>query len=102
MLLGSRAIAGGEEAVDASMISRIIAVVPERSARAHTGTPFAPPQAHAQLAQLVRHLGWLSPLNPLSREDQGALGQLSAHARLALREEENEELEADESSLVGD
>ncbi|HUG76139.1 MAG TPA: hypothetical protein VML57_01495 [Burkholderiales bacterium] len=86
--------------MDASMISRLIAVVPERSARAHTGTPFA--QAHAQLAQLVRHLGWLSPLNPLSREDQGALGQLSAHARLALREEENEELEADESSLVGD
>lgn len=86
--------------MDSAMISRIIAVVPERSSRAHRGTPFDPSQAGPQLAGLARFLGWLSPLQALTREDQAALGHAVPQARPALREDE--ELDSEESSLIGD
>jgi hypothetical protein len=72
----------------------ILAAVPERSLRPHSGTPFVLPdngsRQAAQLAQLVRFLSWLSPLNALCREDQHLLGLVSAHARPVQLAEDDE------------
>ena len=58
---------------------RILSVVPERSPRRQTGTPFAAKDGRA--ASIARFLGWTSPLNPTSKEDQAQLGLTTAQPR---------------------
>ena len=83
------------------MVSNIVSAIPERVARAQSGTRFALSEARArsgeQVAQLSRYLQWLSPLNPITKEDQSALGLAAPHAKAA-REGSEDGLDDDDDS----
>jgi len=73
-------------AINAALVSRIVSSIPERTARAQTGTVFNLDGARAcsdpaRLASIVRLLQWLSPLTPLSQDEQRALGLHGPAAR---------------------
>ena len=68
--------------MDAAAVHRLLSLIPDRCARAQSGTLFtAEEAARARDAERVeyvaRFLHWLSPLNPITREDQRALGLLA-------------------------
>jgi hypothetical protein len=70
--------------MNASTVHRIISLIPERVARAQSGALFTMIGAcrHAErIACLSRYLQWLSPLNPVSSDDQQQLGLLLANGR---------------------
>jgi hypothetical protein len=67
-------------------IASIVALIPGRVARMRSGTPFSLSAAAAsrnggQLTHLAPFLGWTSPLNALTKEDQQALGLTAAHGK---------------------
>jgi len=66
-------------------VSRLLALVPERTGRAQSGVRFMP---HAcgcaypeRLAQLSRFLSWLRPLDGLTREEQVILGLVAPNGK---------------------
>ena len=68
------------------VVYRIVSSIPERTARSLTGTAFGLDGARAcsdpaRLAGIVRLLQWLSPLTPLSQDEQRNLGLHVAAAR---------------------
>src|SRR6266480_2267673 len=70
--------------MNASTVHRIISLIPERVARAQSGALFTMIGAcrHPErIAYLSCYLQWLSPLNPVSRDDQKLLGLLLANGR---------------------
>src|SRR5437773_6204630 len=70
--------------MNASTVHRIISLIPERVARAQSGALFTMTGASRhpeRIAYLSRYLQWLSPLNPVSRDDQQLLGLLLANGR---------------------
>src|SRR2546430_15161909 len=70
--------------MNASTVHRIISLIPERVARVQSGALFTTVGAcrHPErIAYLSCYLQWLSPLNPVSRDDQQLLGQLLANGR---------------------
>ncbi len=70
--------------MNASTFHHIISLIPERVARAQSGALFTMIGAcrHPErIAYLSRYLQWLSPLNPVSRDDQQLLGLLLANGR---------------------
>ena len=70
--------------MNASTVHRIISLIPERVARAQSGALFTMTGAcrHPErIAYLSCYLQWLSPLNPVSRDDQQLLGVLLANGR---------------------
>jgi len=70
--------------MNASTVHRIISLIPERVARAQSGALFTMTGAcrHPErIACLSQYLQWLSPLNPVSRDDQQLLGLLLASGR---------------------
>jgi len=70
--------------MNASTVHRIISLIPERVARAQSGALFTMTGAcrHPErIAYLSCYLQWLSPLNPVSRDDQKLLGVLLANGR---------------------
>jgi hypothetical protein len=75
-----------EATMNASNISNIVALIPERVTRMPSGTPFAASSPGAcrypeRLAHLARFLKWMSALDPISKEDQTVLGLLSPSGR---------------------
>jgi len=70
--------------MNASTVHRIISLIPERVAHARSGASFTMTGAcrnPERIAYLSCHLQWLSPLNPVSRDDQQMLGLLLANGR---------------------
>jgi hypothetical protein len=70
--------------MNAATVHRIISLIPERVAHTRSGAPFTTSGAcrHPErIAYLLRTLQWLSPLNPVSRDDQQQLGLLLANGR---------------------
>src|SRR5439155_14180133 len=70
--------------MDASTVHRIISLIPERVARAQSGALFTMIGAYRhpeRIAYLSSYLQWLSPLNPVSRDDQQLLGVLLGNCR---------------------
>ena len=92
--------------MDASMVHRLISLIPDRSARAQSGSVFSPSEATAsrhpdRMSYLTRFLHWLGPLDPMTREDQQILGVRSSGGRPMIAGEElgeelDLELEADD------
>lgn len=87
--------------MNAATVFRVLSLIPERQVRSLSGLLFTQEQAARaaegdRVAYVSRFLHWLSPLNPITREDQRALGLLAPHARLeqAGDDESGEELEA--------
>lgn len=71
--------------MNAAMVTNVLSLIPDRVARAPSGTCF---QAEAvackhpeRFAYLVKFLQWLSPLTVLTRDDQQQLGLLSPSGR---------------------
>jgi hypothetical protein len=88
--------------MDAAAVAGVMSLIPERVARAPSGASFAPAGAHAcRYPERVAHLGqflhWLSPLNPIGKDDQKTLGLLNAAGRsVHAAELEDEPNEAEE------
>lgn len=87
-----------------AVVSRIVSLIPERTARALSGTAFSLEGARAcsdpaRLVSVARLLQWLSPLNPLSGDDQRALG---LHVSLVRPGHPDEPVESDEVDEQGD
>lgn len=83
--------------MDAAMIARVVSLVPERTAWEHRGSTFAAHEGQgAELRTLAPFLNWLSPLAALSKDDQRALGLLSAAPKPA---EEEDDLAAGEEGF---
>jgi hypothetical protein len=83
--------------MNASTVCRIISLIPDRVARAQSGAFFTDSDAcrHPErIACLSRYLQWLSPLNPVSRDDQLLLGLLLANGRPAHAADIEEDAEA--------
>ena len=91
--------------MDAALVNRLISLVPDRSARAQSGSVFSPAQAAAcrypdRMSYLGRFLHWLGPLDPMTKEDQQILGVRSGGGRpLGASEEASDELEAGDESI---
>ena len=90
-------------------VSRVLSLIPERTPRALSGSLFTDEEAaravQADRVQYVaRFLGWLSPLNPITKEDQRFLGLLATHARpdSVAEDDAGEELEAGADALDDD
>ena len=85
--------------MDAALVFRLISLIPDRSARAQSGSVFTPSAAAAcrypdRISYLGRFLHWLGPLDPMTREDQQILGVRTSGGRpLAAGEEAVEEIE---------
>lgn len=85
--------------MDAALVFRLISLVPDRSARAQSGSVFTPSAAAAcrypdRMSYLGRFLHWLGPLDPMTKEDQQILGVRSSGGRpLAAGEEAVEEID---------
>ncbi len=83
--------------MNAAQVSRIVSSIPERTARSLTGTAFDLDGARAcsdpaRLAGIVQLLKWLTPLTPLSQDEQRALGLNGAATRPGvLAEDEGDE-----------
>lgn len=92
--------------MDASLVQRLVSLVPERSPRAQSGTLFSATQAAAcrqpeRMSYLTKFLHWLGPLDPMTREDQQILGVRSSGGRPmlageALGEEAAEDIDLDD------
>jgi hypothetical protein len=97
--------------MNATMVSRLISLIPDRSPRAQSGSVFSSSEAATcrypeRIAYLTRFLHWLGPLDPMTREDQQILGVRSSGGRPMaagetgeLGEEAGEELELDEMGI---
>jgi hypothetical protein len=69
-----------------ALVSRIVSSIPERTPRFRSGTAFSLDGGRAcsdpaRLVSVARLLQWLSPLNPLSGDDQRTLGLLASGLR---------------------
>jgi hypothetical protein len=65
--------------MERSTVMNLLSVIPERSVRRQSGTRFEGREGRP--ANLARYLSWLSPLNPLSKEDQAAIGYTAVAPR---------------------
>jgi hypothetical protein len=59
--------------MDGATLFRVISLIPDRTARSQSGSRFDG-AASERAGLLARCLGWLVPLNPISKEEQQLLG----------------------------
>jgi hypothetical protein len=81
------------------MVFRVMSLIPERTPRAQSGSLFdsARVTAHPErMALITRFLGWLGPLDALTKEDQQLLGLRSSGGR-PVGAEGDEPLDPDEA-----
>jgi hypothetical protein len=57
----------------------MLSLIPERTARRQSGAFFE--AREGRIGNLARFLNWMSPLNPISKEDQEAIGYRVAQPR---------------------
>ena len=93
--------------MDASLVQRLISLVPERAPRAQSGTRFSATEAAAcrqpdRMSYLTKFLHWLGPLDPMTREDQQILGVRSSGGRPMLADEAMGEEAGEEMDLEDD
>jgi len=84
--------------MNAATVHRIISLIPERVVHARSGALFTTSgtcRHPERIAYLSRCLQWLSPLNPVSRDDQQLLGLLLANGRRAHAGDVEDEADAD-------
>jgi hypothetical protein len=82
-----------------SKVSRVLALIPERSARFASGTRFSPAGAvcaHPErLAAVSQFLNWITPLGALTRDEQQQLGIVSSGTRPADAADEADDAESE-------
>jgi hypothetical protein len=91
--------------MNAGTVSRVLSLIPERTARSHSGVQFelqAAACGHPErLAHVSKFLSWLSPLESLTRDDQTILGLIAPNGRPvhASDEEDGEDAELEAVEL---
>ena len=91
--------------MNAGTVSRVLSLIPERTARSHSGVQFhleAASCGHPErLAHVSKFLSWLSPLESLTRDDQCVLGLIASNGRPvhAADEEDGEDAELEAVEL---
>lgn len=87
--------------MNAGTVFTVLSLIPERTARSQSGVAFLLEASSCKhpdrLALLPRFLNWLSPLGALTKDDQRALGLLSANGRPVVAVLDEEDPEAVES-----
>lgn len=86
-----------------SAVPSFVALIPERAVRAQSGTLFMLADSGcgndgARFTHLVQFLQWLTPLNPITKDDQRVLGLLSPNAR-PVRLAQDDELDGEGDAL---
>lgn len=82
--------------MDRPTVMNMLSLIPERVARRQSGAMFDAREGRA--ASLGRFLNWMSPLNPLTKDDQAAIGYSPAsHTR---SEDSDSDEAADEEALA--
>ena len=86
--------------MNATLVSRLMSLIPDRSPRAQSGSVFSATEAATcrypdRMAYLTRFLHWLGPLDPMTREDQQILGVRSSGGRPMAAGEVSEDLGED-------
>jgi hypothetical protein len=77
--------------MDAATVFRVISLIPDRMPRTQSGCAFDAGGQPERIALLSRFLGWLGPLDPISKEDQQLLGVRAGGGKpLGIGEEEGE------------
>jgi hypothetical protein len=80
-------------------VSRVLALIPERSARFASGTRFSPAGAvcaHPErLAAVAQFLSWITPLGALTRDEQQQLGIAASGTRPADAADEPDDAESE-------
>jgi hypothetical protein len=89
--------------MDAATVYRLLDRIPDRAPRAQYGAAIADIAATScvhpeRLALLGEFLHWLSPIYPVTRDDQMRLGLFAGHKPAHAEEDETAELE--EETLV--
>jgi len=90
--------------MNAATVSRILTLIPDRTPRLQSGAAFQLEAASCthpeRLAHVSKFLGWLSPLDALTREDQCILGLIASNGRPvhAADEEDAEDAELETES----
>jgi hypothetical protein len=84
--------------MNAALVSRTLSLIPDRVPRMQSGSFFDPSatgsSAHPErVVHLAQFLGWLGPLNPITKDDLRILGLLTPYGRpaVALAEDEADE-----------
>jgi hypothetical protein len=90
--------------MNATMVSRLMSLIPDRSPRAQSGSVFSASEGATcrypeRMAYLTRFLHWLGPLDPMTREDQQILGVRSSGGRPIVAGEETGEEAGEELDL---
>jgi hypothetical protein len=70
--------------MSSAMVFRVMSLIPERTPRAQSGSLFDSSRVTAhpeRIALITRFLGWLGPLDALTKEDQQLLGLRSSGGR---------------------
>ena len=73
--------------MDGANVFRMISLIPDRTARSQSGSPFDQ-RSFERAGLLAPFLGWLGPLNPISKEEQQLLGLRAASAKSPMEGEE--------------
>jgi hypothetical protein len=89
--------------MNAALVSRTLALIPDRVSRLQSGSAFDPAApgacAHPErITHLAQFLGWLGPLNPITKDDLRVFGLMTPYGKPAIA------LDADEAAdeLDGD
>jgi hypothetical protein len=77
-------------------LSRLVLLIPERSARRRSGTVFTAAQGNGspyrdQLGHLAHILHWMNPVTPFTPDDQRLLGVAPPNGRAAAASLEDDE-----------
>ena len=85
--------------MNAGTVSRVLSLIPDRTARTQSGAAFQLQASHCshpeRLAHVSKFLNWMSPLDALSKDDQRELGLLAANGRPMQALDDDEEPEVD-------
>ena len=79
--------------MNAKALASTLSLIPERVARVPTGMAFSAQAMHAfpeRMTILAGFLNWLGPLTPLGRDEQHALGLMTAYGKPAVPGVEND------------
>ena len=87
--------------MNAAIVARTLALIPDRVARVQSGSTFDPAApascAHPdRITHLAQFLNWLGPLHPVTKDDLRILGLMTPYGKPALAHAEEAAEEADE------
>ncbi|HZO01243.1 MAG TPA: hypothetical protein VFB93_08600 [Burkholderiales bacterium] len=87
--------------MEGATLFRMISLIPDRAARSQSGSLFDP-RNFERAGLLAPFLGWLGPLNPISKEEQQLLGLRAGGGKSPLESEGEEAGDAADLAEFGE